>query len=81
MIAQPGPHLAVIWRKSRASDTSDQCVEIAQSGPSILVRDSQDSAGPVLVLTRAQWRGLLRRIRNGEFDHGLTARHPSIDPL
>jgi uncharacterized protein DUF397 len=70
MVARPGRNPAVIWRKSRATETSGSCVEIAQLGQSILVRDSKDAAGPVLALTLAQWRGLLARIRNGELDHG-----------
>ena len=70
MVAQPGRNSAVTWRKSRYSADQGECVEIAQAEQSILVRDSRDTAGPVLLLTFAQWRGLLARVRNGGLDHG-----------
>jgi hypothetical protein len=65
MANQPNPDSTLSWRKSRASANDGQCVEVAESGSSVLVRDSTDRPGPVLALTCAQWGGLLRRIRNG----------------
>ncbi|MGO9193492.1 MAG: DUF397 domain-containing protein [Streptosporangiaceae bacterium] len=60
----------LVWRKSRASGGSGECVEVAQLDSSVLVRDSRDRSGAVLVVTSAQWLGLLRRTRNGEVGRG-----------
>jgi hypothetical protein len=65
MATPPNLDSSLSWRKSRASGGNGNCVEIAKSGSSVLVRDSADRPGPVLALTRAQWGGLLRRIRSG----------------
>ena len=62
---------ALIWRKSSASgDGEDQpeCVEVASTGRSVLVRDSQAPAAGVLEFDPAQWRRLLGRIVKGELD-------------
>jgi hypothetical protein len=32
------------------------------------MRDSKNATGPVLVISREEWRAFLRGIRNGEFD-------------
>jgi hypothetical protein len=37
-------------------------------GGTIGVRNSRDSAGPVLRFTPAEWRAFLGGVRNGEFD-------------
>jgi hypothetical protein len=63
MAARPNRDSTLNWRKSSASGGDGACVEVAQSGSSVLVRDSGDRSGAVLVLDRAQWLGLLRRIR------------------
>jgi hypothetical protein len=64
MAAQPSGHSALIWRKSTASMGAGECVEVATSDSSVLVRDSRLRSGPVLQLTSIQWCGLLRRIRD-----------------
>jgi len=69
MAVQPNGDSTLNWRKSRASGQSGECVEVAQSGPSVLVRDSANPSGAVLVLTRAQWLGLLRHIQNLAGEH------------
>jgi hypothetical protein len=66
MATQPNLDSTLIWRKSRLSGESGQCVEVAKSESSVLVRDSGDQSGAVLELTSAQWLGLLRRIKNDE---------------
>jgi Domain of unknown function (DUF397) len=65
MAAQPNRDSTLIWHKSSASGGDGACVEVAKSGSCVLVRDSRDRSGAVLVLTRAQWLGLLRHIKNG----------------
>jgi hypothetical protein len=66
MAAQPNRDSTLNWRKSSASGQQAACVEVAQSGSSVLVRDSSNPSGAVLVFTRAQWLGLIRHIRNPE---------------
>ncbi len=66
MATEPNRDSTLIWRKSSASGGDGGCVEVAKSGSSVLVRDTANRSGAVLVFTRAQWLGLLRRIRNGE---------------
>lgn len=48
--------------------SSGACVEAAPAGGRILVRDSKDQAGPVLVFTPAEWSAFLAGVRGGEFD-------------
>ena len=57
------------WTKSSLSYANGNCVEVA-SLPSgeIGVRNSRDSAGPVLVFTSDEWHAFLGGVRNGEFD-------------
>lgn len=58
-----GRTTALYWRKSRASNESNQCVEIASAGTSVLVRDSNDLPGPLLAFGAAQWSDFLAGIR------------------
>lgn len=53
------------WRTSSYSGgAGGNCVEVAANLPGIVaVRDSKDPAGPVLLLTRAQWREFTGRLR------------------
>lgn len=48
------------WRKSSHSGSGDQCVEVAVlSTGGRAVRDSKNTAGPVLVFTADEWRAFL----------------------
>ncbi|MEV7070425.1 DUF397 domain-containing protein [Streptomyces sp. NPDC093990] len=48
------------WRKSKASGSGGQeCVEVAWTGKSVLVRDSNARRGPVLAFTPAAWQHFL----------------------
>lgn len=63
----------VAWRKSRASNPSGDCIEVAalDSG-AVAVRNSRDPHGPALVYTRAEIAAFIRGAKDGEFDD-LTA--------
>jgi Domain of unknown function (DUF397) len=64
MGAQAELYSSVVWRKSNRSSNAGNCVEIASTGASVLVRDSHDRSGTVLELSGPSWRELVRRIRN-----------------
>ena len=66
MPARPSRRSTLTWRKSSASADAPQCVEIACTGLSVLVRDSRHKSGDVLAFTPVQWSAFLQRIRNGE---------------
>lgn len=58
------PDLArAAWRKSsRSGDNGGQCVEVADLGATIAVRDSKDPDGPAILVDRAQWRAFVHAI-------------------
>ncbi|GAA3016445.1 DUF397 domain-containing protein [Streptosporangium longisporum] len=45
----------LVWRKSSLSGGQQNCVEVAQIGDSVAVRDSKDPDGPRLTFTRSVW--------------------------
>jgi hypothetical protein len=67
---QPERYSVITWRKSRHSADAGNCVEIASLATFVLVRDSHNQSGPVLAVTPRQWRGLVRRIQDGDLDFG-----------
>ncbi len=67
---RPERQSSLIWRKSSLSATQGDCVEIASSAENVLVRDSRDRPGPVLVLSLGQWRGFLCHIQDRNLDFG-----------
>ena len=54
----------VIWHTSSYTGTSGNCVEVASvtAGGTVLVRDTKDRGGPVLVVPAAAWRAFLAAI-------------------
>ncbi len=60
---------AVTWRKSRHSNPSGNCVEIAElPDGAIAIRNSRHPTGPALVCTRPEFAAFLAGARDGEFD-------------
>jgi Domain of unknown function (DUF397) len=57
------------WRKSRVSNPSGSCVEIAELPAGLVaVRNSRDTSGPALIYPRAELAAFLQGAKNGEFD-------------
>ncbi|URM95656.1 DUF397 domain-containing protein [Actinomadura madurae] len=58
------------WRKSSRSGggNDDACVELAESGGRLWVRDSKDPEGARLVLVRESFAGLLERVKSDDLD-------------
>jgi hypothetical protein len=44
------------------------CIAVKSDGAQILIRDSKDPDGPVLVFTRDEWIAFLDGAKAGEFD-------------
>jgi hypothetical protein len=60
---------AAKWRKSRHSNPSGNCVEIARlPGQGVAVRDSRRPDGPALLFSHAAWETFLRSLREGAIE-------------
>ncbi|MGH8934325.1 MAG: DUF397 domain-containing protein [Egibacteraceae bacterium] len=60
----------VVWRKSRHSNPSGNCVEVGELPHGrVAVRNSRDPAGPALIYTRAELAAFIHGVKTGDFDH------------
>jgi hypothetical protein len=56
------------WRKSTSSSEIGNCVEVANSGSTVFLRNSRHPSGPTLSFTADEWRAFLAGVRANEFD-------------
>jgi hypothetical protein len=61
----------VAWQKSRRSNPSGNCVEMAPlpGGAGIAVRNSRDPDGPALIYTVDEIEAFILGARDGDFDN------------
>jgi hypothetical protein len=65
----PADQLQATWRKSKWSNPSGNCVEVAAlPDGAVAVRNSRHPSGPALVYTRAEIAAFLAGVKHGEFD-------------
>jgi hypothetical protein len=69
MLSGPSRYSTLAWRKSKYSGNGADCVEVADAGPLILVRDSR-SREEALAFPAAQWSAFMHRMRA---DDGISA--------
>jgi hypothetical protein len=61
---------ALSWQKSRRSNPSGNCVEMAElPNGEIAVRNSRDPEGPALVYTLDEIAAFIAGARDGDFDN------------
>lgn len=63
----------VTWFKSRASNPSGNCVEMAELPDGVIaIRNSRFPDGPALLYTRAEIDAFIRGAKDGDFDEILS---------
>jgi Domain of unknown function (DUF397) len=62
---------AITWQKSRLSNPSGNCVELAElpDGAGVAVRNSRDPGGPALIYTVDEIEAFIRGVASGDFDN------------
>jgi hypothetical protein len=70
MASQPNRDSTLVWQRSSASADGGNCVEVARSESSVLVRDSAARSGAMLAFSPAQWQLFVRLIQDGKLALG-----------
>ena len=52
----------IVWRTSSYTGGQGNCVEVAPTAGTVLVRDAKDREGPVLAVPATAWRAFLADI-------------------
>lgn len=61
---------SISWRKSRYSNPSGNCVEVAElPDGQVAVRNSRNPSGPALIFTQPEISAFIRGARDGEFNN------------
>lgn len=63
-----GSLVGIRWVKASASDALNDCVELAEVGESVAMRNSRDPEGPALIFTRSELAAFVDGASKGEFD-------------
>ena len=67
MTTAQDPILTRPWRKSSRSTGGNDCVEVAQTGTSCLIRDSKNPDGARLAVTPQEWAAFVCAIKHGAY--------------
>lgn len=68
MVLTEHERLNLIWRKALMSTNNGACVTVSSVPGKVVLGDSKDPGGPVLVYTPAEWHAFLDGAKKGEFD-------------
>ena len=52
----------IVWRTSSYTGGQGNCIEVAPTASTVLVRDTKDREGPVLAVPATAWRAFLADI-------------------
>jgi len=66
------------WRKASRSINNGACVEVAPVGGQILIRDSTDLNGPVMLYSGRSWHMFLAAAKTGRFDPDRLGRRSRL---
>jgi hypothetical protein len=58
----------ITWRKASFSDANQACVQLADTGDEILLRDSKNPDQGHFTFTRAEIAAFVAGVKAGEFD-------------
>jgi hypothetical protein len=76
----PQPPDTLRWRKSSYSDTARQCVEVAQTGHTCVIRDTANRDGRQLTISPDAWTAFTRGLRDSSFRPRPASSHRETRP-